>query len=197
MVKSRIAVGLGTLTLCVGLPSRGIAERCGGTERPRDRRTDRVGAGSRPRLSLVPSSLLVAALLFATHAAPACGQANGKLQLHFMNVGQGDGALLVSPGGETVLFNNGVLNYCDLPLSYLQQLGVERIDYHIASHYHADHSGCTEEGEVEPAGDPAPDDWSWTCRGGSTSPRTRRNRLCGTCRSVPGHADTSGSALKS
>lgn len=145
MVKSRIAVGLARLTLCAVLPSRGLAERCGGTKRPRDRRTDRVAAGLRERRSLVPSALLIVGLLFATNAAPACGQANGKLQLHFMNVGQGDGALLVSPGGETVLFDNGVLNYCDLPLSYLQQLGVQRIDYLIASHYHADHIGCTEE----------------------------------------------------
>lgn len=145
MVKSRIAVALARLTLCAVPPSRRLAGRCGGTERPPDRRTDHVATGSRPRRSLVPSALLVAALLFATHAAPAYGQANDKLQLHFMNVGQGDGALLVSPGGETVLFDNGVLNYCDLPLSYLQQLGVQRIDYLIASHYHADHIGCTEE----------------------------------------------------
>lgn len=35
----------------------------------------------------------------------AFGQANGKLQIHFIDVGQGDGALLVSPQGETVLFD--------------------------------------------------------------------------------------------
>ena len=72
-------------------------------------------------------------------------QANGKLQIHFMNVGQGDGAVLVSPEGEVVLFDNGVRNNCDKPVSYLQQLGVSEIDYHIASHYHADHIGCTTE----------------------------------------------------
>jgi len=71
------------------------------------------------------------------------GQANGKLQIHFMNVGQGDGAILISPQGETVLFDNGVRNNCDKPLSYLSQLGVTKIDYHIASHYHDDHIGCT------------------------------------------------------
>ncbi len=73
------------------------------------------------------------------------GQANGKLQLHFLDIGQGDAALLVSPLGETVLFDNGVAGHCDEEVSYLQQLGVSKLDYHIASHYHADHIGCTTE----------------------------------------------------
>src|SRR5439155_5092565 len=70
------------------------------------------------------------------------GQANGKLQLHFMDVGQGDGAVLISPLGEVVLFDDGVRSFCDRPKSYLQQLGVTKVDYHIASHYHDDHIGC-------------------------------------------------------
>ena len=59
-----------------------------------------------------------------------------------MDVGQGDGALLISPLGETVLFDDGVRNDCDRVLAYLQQLGISHIDYHIASHYHDDHIGC-------------------------------------------------------
>jgi beta-lactamase superfamily II metal-dependent hydrolase len=70
------------------------------------------------------------------------GQANGKLQIHFMDVGQGDGALLISPNGETVLFDDGVRNDCDRVKAYLDQLGITHIDYHIASHYHDDHIGC-------------------------------------------------------
>jgi beta-lactamase superfamily II metal-dependent hydrolase len=70
-------------------------------------------------------------------------QANGNLQIHFMDVGQGDGAVLISPQGETVVFDNGVWRHCDKPLSYLQQLGVTKIDYEVISHFHADHLGCT------------------------------------------------------
>jgi hypothetical protein len=44
-----------------------------------------------------------------------------------MNVGQGDGAVLISPGGQIVLFDSGVRNNCDLPLAYLQQLGVTEV----------------------------------------------------------------------
>ena len=48
---------------------------------------------------------------------PVCllGQANGKLQLHFIDVGKGDGALLISPGGETVLFDNGEFRNSEEP----------------------------------------------------------------------------------
>jgi beta-lactamase superfamily II metal-dependent hydrolase len=40
-------------------------------------------------------------------AASMWGQANGKLQLHFIDVGQGDGAILISPGGQVVAFDIG------------------------------------------------------------------------------------------
>lgn len=99
----------------------------------------------------MPSTMLSRLVYLSTAGAtalslaawPADAQANGRLQLHFMNVGQGDGALLITPRGTTVLFDNGVRNNCDLPVSYLQQLGVQAIDYHVASHYHDDHIGCT------------------------------------------------------
>ena len=41
------------------------------------------------------------------------------------------------------MFDNGVRLDCDRILSYMQQLGLTHIDYHIASHYHDDHIGCT------------------------------------------------------
>src|SRR5713101_7325848 len=86
-------------------------------------------------IALVP--LCLTCSLSRSHA-----QANGKLQLHFIDVGQGDAALLISPQGQVVLFDDGVLNQCGRPIDYLQQLGILQIDYHIASHYHADHIGC-------------------------------------------------------
>lgn len=88
---------------------------------------------------------ILGAVLLLVVASSVFGQANGKLQIHFMDVGQGDGAVLISPLGEVVLFDDGVKNSCHLPLSYLDQLGVTKVDYHIASHYHDDHIGCAQE----------------------------------------------------
>lgn len=94
-------------------------------------------------------TVLLAAIAFniaiPVVAPQALAQANGKLQIHFMNVGQGDGALVVSPGGETVLVDNGVRNLCERPVSYLEQLGIKSIDYQIVSHFHDDHIGCTKD----------------------------------------------------
>jgi len=87
-------------------------------------------------------SLLLSLVYVLFAAAAAYAQANGKLQIHFMDVGQGDGAVLISPGGQVVLFDDGTSKSCDKPVSYLQQLGITKIDYHFTSHYHSDHIGC-------------------------------------------------------
>ena len=75
----------------------------------------------------------------------AHGQANGKLQIHHMDVGQGDGAVLISPKGQVVLFDAGEdmkKRDCTKPVSYLDQLGIDHIDVLYVSHYHFDHIGC-------------------------------------------------------
>lgn len=91
-----------------------------------------------------PRNIFLTFCLFL-FSVSAFGQGNGKLQIHYMDVGQGDGAILISPNGETVLFDNGVWRNCDKPLAYLESLGVTKIDYMIISHYHADHFGCTQQ----------------------------------------------------
>jgi ribonuclease BN (tRNA processing enzyme) len=72
-------------------------------------------------------------------------QGNGKLQLHFIDVGQGDGALLISPGGQVVAFDIGedlVAKHCDKPVAYYDQLGITALASLVVSHYHQDHIGC-------------------------------------------------------
>ncbi len=100
-------------------------------------------ASARSSRTAVFRALPIAGIL-ALALAPRdlTAQGNGKLQIHFMDVGQGDGAVLISPKGEVVLFDDGVLHNCDKPIAYLQQLGITGIDYHVTSHYHADHIGC-------------------------------------------------------
>lgn len=70
---------------------------------------------------------------------------NDTLQLHFIDVGQADGILLVSPKGETVLWDGGRPGLCDRAIAYMQQLGIQSIDYLITTHYDADHCGCAKE----------------------------------------------------
>lgn len=89
----------------------------------------------------------------ATHAAllglllpvVAFAQANGKLQIHHVDVGQGDGILLISPLGQTALFDDGNYLNCTGIKTYLQGLGITTVNYHFLSHYHSDHLGCIDD----------------------------------------------------
>jgi beta-lactamase superfamily II metal-dependent hydrolase len=97
------------------------------------------------RWSLPPWRFLCAAFVALFVPALAFAQANGKLQIHHMDVGQGDGMLVISPLGQTALFDDGVYTNCTYIKSYLQGLGISVVNYHFASHYHADHIGCIDD----------------------------------------------------
>ncbi len=98
-------------------------------------------AFSLPRVRHGLAALLLSLLLPAT----ALALGNGKLQIHHVDVGQGDGTLLISPLGQTALFDDGVYTDCTNIKSYLQGLGITTVDYHFTSHYHADHIGCIDD----------------------------------------------------
>ncbi len=97
-----------------------------------------------PRVVFVAAAILALSVSQSSLGAVAA-VANGRLQLHFLDVGQGDAAVIISPQGQVVLVDNGVLNQCGKPLNYLAALGVSGIEAHVASHYHADHIGCTDQ----------------------------------------------------
>jgi competence protein ComEC len=65
--------------------------------------------------------------------------ASAELELHFINVGQGDALLLRAPGGQVVLIDGGTPER--LVHDRLLDLGVTSIDLVIATHAHADHIG--------------------------------------------------------
>ena len=85
-------------------------------------------------LILLVSSLNVSAL-----------SGNGKLQIHHIDVEQGDATLVISPNGQLAMIDNGNWQKCSNTIDYLQSLGITNIDYHFATHYHADHIGCIDD----------------------------------------------------
>lgn len=68
-------------------------------------------------------------------------QINGKLQIHFLDVGQGDAALLILPTGERVMIDTGTEESGESILSHFAKWKVDYIDYVILSHTHSDHAG--------------------------------------------------------
>lgn len=66
----------------------------------------------------------------------------GQLELHFIDVGQGDSMLIQSPSGQNVLYDGGRKD--EEVLEYLRSIGVTSLDLVIASHPDADHIGGLE-----------------------------------------------------
>lgn len=66
---------------------------------------------------------------------------NGTMAVHFIDVGQGAGTLVIGPDGKTLLFDGGTIHgdAGDTLVEYINQLGLSKIDVLIASHPHADH----------------------------------------------------------
>jgi beta-lactamase superfamily II metal-dependent hydrolase len=62
------------------------------------------------------------------------------LTVHFIDVGQGDSQLVII-GGQTLLIDAGEAEYGDTVVSYIQNLGITKLDYIIATHPHSDHIG--------------------------------------------------------
>lgn len=75
-------------------------------------------------------------------AGPSSASAEGKTQVFFLDVGQGDSELIRIPGESgyfNVLLDTGEYEYAEGLIQYLQELGIERIDLLIESHPHTDH----------------------------------------------------------
>lgn len=65
--------------------------------------------------------------------------ANTELELLFIDVGQGDSALIVFPTGETMLIDAGTTGQVSKVFKALNARNIEKIDYVVASHAHEDH----------------------------------------------------------
>ena len=65
-----------------------------------------------------------------------------ELEIHYINVGQADATLVITPTNETMLIDSGDWrDDGETVLRYLETHEIERIDYLVATHAHADHIG--------------------------------------------------------
>ena len=66
--------------------------------------------------------------------------ADEDLQIHFIDVGQGD-SILIRSDGYNILIDAGENNKGQTVVSYLQSQGVKTLDLVIGTHPHSDHIG--------------------------------------------------------
>jgi competence protein ComEC len=71
-------------------------------------------------------------------AAPA---KDGKLIIHYIDVGQADSILIITPGKKVMLIDAGNNNDGDDVVEYLRNQGISRIDVAVGTHPHEDHIG--------------------------------------------------------
>jgi beta-lactamase superfamily II metal-dependent hydrolase len=89
---------------------------------------------------------LTLAFCFSAAITPAGAVTpNGRLQIIHLDVGQGDGAIIISPLGQVAVIDEGQASVTNAlgrtVLQQFQDLGVTHVDHHFVSHYHNDHFG--------------------------------------------------------
>ena len=92
------------------------------------------GGRKLPRSAVVAGTILLPLVIWSS--ALSAGAPPG-LTVRFFDVGQGDAALVTSPGGATVLIDGGPDE--EQVATELAALGIKRLDVILASHPHADH----------------------------------------------------------
>ena len=85
-------------------------------------------------------ALILFSLVFFSMVTLGCAQTSldsQDLEIHFIDVGQGDSVFIRAPSGQGVLYDGG--RRSQVPLDYLRSLGITQVDLVIASHQDADH----------------------------------------------------------
>ena len=106
------------------------------------RKRKKKSAGLFLLLAMVLLSLAAGYFLMEREDPPGRAQPGegSSFQVHFIDVGQADSALVICDG-HYMLIDGGNAGDSDLVYAYLERHGAERLDYMVASHAHEDHIG--------------------------------------------------------
>ena len=115
------------------------------------KRKKKYTAGKKKFESVIATGVILAITAFVYFFAPDLfdgdSQRTGKvlmdgtMQVHFIDVGQGDSALIVTPDGKCILIDAGT-NASEPALKfYLDSQNVSEIEYAVMTHPHEDHIG--------------------------------------------------------
>ena len=77
----------------------------------------------------------------AVNGGAAHVSAEGSLSVHYIDVGQGDSALIVAPDGSAMLIDAGPNSAEDALQAYLGAQGIKTLQYIVFTHPHEDHIG--------------------------------------------------------
>ena len=96
-------------------------------------------------LALAALLLLAVFIKFYRKPGPKLPPPAGQLQVHVLDVGQGDSILIIAPGGKVALVDASNPGQGKTVAAAMQHYGADHIDLLIATHAHADHIGGADE----------------------------------------------------
>ena len=86
--------------------------------------------------------LIISILMTFVSCAPKeYASLDGNLSVHFIDVGQGDSTLIISPQGDAMLIDAGNNGVGDDVIAYMKKQGVEKLEVLVGTHPDADHIG--------------------------------------------------------
>lgn len=109
----------------------------------------RVRSGTVTVVTAVILALTALAGLYADYlryceTAAVIARTERLFAAHFIDVGQGDACLLVTPENDTMLVDCGTTDSSAYLVKYLKDAGIERLTYLLLTHPHEDHYGGAE-----------------------------------------------------
>lgn len=84
--------------------------------------------------------MIVGFLVWTVSGCVFTGTDIEKLTVHYIDVGQGD-SIYITSGGEGMLIDCGESGEAERVISYLDNMGISKIDYVVGTHPHSDHMG--------------------------------------------------------
>ena len=93
------------------------------------------------KVKIIGSIVILAIILVAGFIGKNKTTENQYVSVHFIDVSQGDCQLIELPEGKTMLIDAGDNGTEDVIIDYIDELGIKKIDYLLATHPHADHIG--------------------------------------------------------
>ncbi|WP_010097199.1 ComEC/Rec2 family competence protein [Ornithinibacillus scapharcae] len=91
--------------------------------------------------SIVLFLILIFVMFAALDTTPAYGQQSKHMDVHFINVGQGDSIFIITPNNKNILIDAGPPKAGKKVVRYLKGLGIKKLDLVIATHPDRDHIG--------------------------------------------------------
>lgn len=103
-----------------------------------------VGKPRENRRVLCCSVGFMATILFITVCILPKYHFDKRLEIYYLDVGQGDASVIVSPDGQVIVIDAGLESGNRQVADSLLKLGIDEVDWLIVSHPHSDHIGGAE-----------------------------------------------------